>query len=306
MLQCFNREMKKHVPVMLNEVLKELQKIELNQINAIDCTLGQAGHSFEIYKYLKKGVLLSIDLNQSSIEWVADEYGLMQGNQELYSKTDEDKRWFILNCNFESLQAAMNKVQMQRFDFIIADLGFSNFELNQDIGISYSEINQDLNMNYSGTGVFAKEILNNFNDNDFKKLLKDYFDDHGIKEIIRRFKNFRKNSDFKRIGDLKASLGGLPNNFLIKTVQALRSYVNQEEEKLTALCELIKRNLALTGSALIITFNPLEEKIVNKIFEEHQIIEPNIDEIIKNPQSRSAKLHIYKKTANTNKREEER
>lgn len=297
--------MKKHVPVLLNEVINQFKNIESESVNIIDCTLGQAGHSWEIYSNLKKGVLLSIDLNKSSIEWVAKNYELTLSEDQLTKsklraeRVDDEKKWIIIEGDFSNLKEILEKEGLNKVDFILADLGFSNFELNQNIGISFSNSNQDLNMNYSGTGIFAKDILNGFNENELKEVFAKYFDKISLKVSIGRIKSFRGRTKFAKIGDLQKAFGGLPNSYLIKATQALRSFVNQEELKLKSLCESMQDLISDNGLALVITFNPLEEEIVENVFVKHQIVEPNIEEIIKNPQSRSAKLYVYKKTTNT-------
>ena len=69
-----------HTPVLLSEALEGLN------INSsgfyIDGTLGEGGHSFEIYKKLNsKGTLLSIDQDQEAIDFVStstiDDYTTM-------------------------------------------------------------------------------------------------------------------------------------------------------------------------------------------------------------------------------------
>jgi 16S rRNA C1402 N4-methylase RsmH len=49
------------------------------------------------------------------------------------------------------------------------------------------------------------------------------------------------------------------------------------------------------GTGAIITFNSVEESVITYHLSDVTVKEPNITEIIKNPQSRSAKLYIYKK-----------
>ena len=54
-----------HIPVMLNEVIENLN-IKPNGIY-VDCTLGGAGHSSEIVKKLKKGILIGFDKDINAI-----------------------------------------------------------------------------------------------------------------------------------------------------------------------------------------------------------------------------------------------
>lgn len=297
--------MKKHVPVLFAEVIKYFEEINSNKLIAIDCTLGQGGHSKEIFELMKEGVLLSIDLNKNSIEWVANEYNLTIENNK-YQKPGFNKKWILNENNFVDFDLILRENNLQKADFILADLGFSNYELKQNIGISYSESKQDLNMNYSNTNnsITAKDILNKYTRNQLKNIFQNYFDQKSLKVVLNRLIDYRESKEFRITGDLQYALKKLPNNFLIKVTQALRAYINAEEEGLANLCKKIKLFLSDGGIGLVITFNNLEEKIVNSVFGDHQIVEPNINEIIKNPQSRSAKLHIYKNKSITTKEAE--
>lgn len=291
--------MKKHIPVLFNEVIKELKSLNLQEeITAIDCTLGQAGHSNEIFETINSGVLLSIDLNKKTIEWVADHFELekLEAEEIPYQKDKGNKKWIIANSSFSNLREILQKIGKVKIDFLLADLGFSNFELGQNLGISFKEANQELNMNYSGTGLKAKDILNNFDDSGLTEVFRDYFDQNELNQVLNKIKTVRGRKSFEKTFELSNAFKSLPQSFLIRVVQALRSYVNHEEDALRKLCEDAKSLLSDSGKALIITFNPLEEKIVKEIFVEYTVLEPNINEIITNPQSRSAKLYIYKKT----------
>lgn len=291
------KQSNKHIPVLLEEVIREFKQINKNTIVAIDCTLGQGGHSYEIYKLLDRGVLISIDLNKNSIEWTAKFYGLeYQEKDSAFVKYDGVKKWNIINDDFSNLGKILIEKNLETFDFLIADLGFSNFELKENLGISYAESNQELNMNYSSTGIKAKDALNGYDSDALSAIFEKYFQkSHDIDRIINKIKTFRGRKTFEKNSDLNACLSRFPDSFKIKVYQALRSYVNQEESKLSELCKIIISSLSQEGIALIISFNEMEEEIINKTLGKHQIVEPNIKEIIDNPQSRSAKLHIYKK-----------
>ena len=301
--------MKKHIPVLLTEVIAELKSLNLEEeIVAVDCTLGQAGHSWEIYSNIKKGVLLSIDLNKTTIEWVADEYDLDEAKEDFLSfkKVDAQKEWLLARSNFSELKNLIAKVGVEKVDFLLADLGFSNFELDQNLGISFSDSNQDLNMNYSNSGISAKDVLNNFDEKQLVQVFNNYFDANGLQQVLNKIKTARGRKSFEKISDLQNTFKNLPTHFLVKVTQALRSFVNNEEEVLKNLCLEIKSLLSENGKALIITFNPLEEKIVKENFVEFTVLDPNINEIIKNPQSRSAKLYIFKKSKDRNPQQEKR
>lgn len=283
----------KHNPVLLNEVIAIFKQIQNNfdELICIDCTLGQAGHSFEIFKNLKRGVLLSIDLFIDSIEWTAKTYGF-QSNR----KQENGKQWILVNDKFSNLDQILKDESKETFDFLLADLGFSNLELISNLGISYSSQDQILDMRYGNTELKASDILNNFSNEELFSILKKYSDipENLIDAMIKRVLSFRKTGEFKKVYDVNKALGNISSKVLAKLFQVLRIVVNQEDMELQKLTEIIKSRQSENGVSLIITFNNFEEEILQKSFGKHEIVEPNIKEIISNPQSRSAKLHIYK------------
>jgi len=284
----------KHNPVLLGEVIKIFEETQKNfdELICIDCTLGQAGHSFEIYKNLKRGVLLSIDLFIDSIEWTAKTYNF-QPNLKL---EDNNKKWILINESFSKLDEILQNQNKEKFDFLLADLGFSNLELISNLGISYSSRDQVLDMRYGKTDLKASDILNNFSQNELISILMTFSDlpENLIEAVAKRILSFRKNNEFAKVYDIEKALGNISSKVLAKLFQVLRIVVNKEDEELRRLAEIIKTRQSANGVSLIITFNNFEEQILQESFGKHEVVEPNIKEIISNPQSRSAKLHIYK------------
>ena len=56
----------KHIPIMLHEVIEALD-INPNGIY-VDCTIGGAGHSYEIAKRLQNGKLYGFDRDEEAVE----------------------------------------------------------------------------------------------------------------------------------------------------------------------------------------------------------------------------------------------
>lgn len=285
----------KHKPVFLGEVIGLFNQIQNSldrDLVCIDCTLGQAGHSFEIFKKLKKGVLLSIDLSKVSIEWTAKNFGFGEG----YIKNENYKKWILVNDDFSNIRSILDKYNLEKFDFLIADLGFSNLQLKEDLGISYSSLKQGLDMRYGRNGITAREILDKASEQYIIEILVKYTDLNRnlATETAKRILRFRKKTSFARVKDVYSALGSISKQVIVKLFIALRIVVNKEDEKLLMLCESIKEKQSIDGCSLVITFNRFEEIILQKYFGEHKITLPNIKDIISNQQSRSAKLHIFK------------
>ncbi len=281
---------------MLGDVLGEFEKVSdrLSSVVAIDCTLGQAGHSIEIFKELKRGVLLSIDKSKSTIDWVSRYYGFVD-NKLL----EDNKEWEIINADFANLNEILDNRGLQHFDFLLADLGFSNLQLQQNLGISYSNKSQKLDMRYGDEGIDAATFLNTVTEKDLERILVEYTQMRTslVSYVVRAMITFRQKRKFIYVKDLLDAISKFSDKVKIKVFHAIRVHINQEIPKLLKLLEVIKSMQSEHGVSLIISFNSLEEQIISRCLGVHEIREPNITEIISNVQARSAKLHIYKKQA---------
>jgi 16S rRNA (cytosine1402-N4)-methyltransferase len=333
--------MQKHIPVLLKEVLQTVESLDSakESLNIIDCTLGQAGHSFEIFKKFKKGVLISIDLDVNSIDWVisslSGELTITNEqieNRNVYRLQSADSRlqpkvWYILEADFADIDQVGKLFNISKFDLILADLGFSNYQLNQNLGISYDRPGQRLDMRYNAQSSVisdqrkplritegtdrssllaesstAADILNHSDKNELVDILRSLGQIEEPKYVVDEIAAKRNVRPFMYVRDLLSILNKnkFPKNYRTKVFQALRAYVNKEMERLNAFLDIVLQMLAENGELLVISFNSLEENLITTKIPQVQIKEPNITEIISNSQSRSAKLYIYKnKESNT-------
>ncbi len=313
--------MDKHVPVLLEGVLREFESLKNERIAVIDCTLGQAGHSVEIFRKMDQGVLISIDLSLNSIEWVVSDSSFEFQIEDfeldgklVYKLTLVDnvkKTWYIVQADFANIDEVAKLFDIKKFDFILADLGFSNYQLTLNLGISFSRTRQRLDMRYDGKLVKAKdrestpvdksltaaEVLNTFDAFELEKIFFELGQIENAKSLAAEIVNKRKNQKFEKVEDVLGILNKskFPGSYKIKFFQAVRSFVNSENSRLESLIQKIPVFLNAEGKGIIISFNLVEESIITNHLEGFEVKEPNITEIIKNPQSRSAKLYIYKK-----------
>lgn len=319
--------MNKHVPVLLEPVLKEFDaSIEKKDfIVAIDCTLGQAGHSYEIFKKISKGVLISIDLDRETIEWVhnflSETYNLKFSDisdESLfgYKFENENLAWYLVQSDFSDFDSVLSKIGIANANFILADLGFSNYQLQLNRGISFDRPGQRLDMRYESvqnlkltnpnvqqdldvSTLSAAEILNTFNKEQLSRIFIELGQIEFPNKLVGDIIAARKIKTFEYVRDILYILNKpkYPKSIKYKFFQALRSFVNNENERLLKLIETSKQKLSEDGKLLVITFNSIEEGIIKQNATNVQEIEPEITELIKNNQSRSAKLYIYKKAS---------
>lgn len=306
----------KHIPVLLNEVeniLENFQEKLNGELKVLDCTLGEGGHSIAIFRKIKRGVLVSIDIDNNAIESVL--YQLQNDPKLINNATinikktssievlDNEKTWIIKKHDFSAIKDLDKK-----FDIILCDLGFSHLHLRNNLGISFSDSYQKLDMRYNRNAkVTASEIINTYEKSKLNEILAKYGEIKNPDYISNKIIKARSTKKIITVGDLKRVIKERPksNYITARVFYALRVEVNSEFSKLDKMLSDIPNVLNDKGISLIITFNTMEEQIVNRFLKIEQCIEPKINEIIENSQSRSAKLQVfYKKKALRTKREQ--
>lgn len=323
-----NLNITSHKPVLINKVknlfkksislYEEKQELKHEKVSSFvffDGTLGLGGHSFEMVEILieKKinGVLVSTDLDKDSIMRVIDllleRYKaytpqIIHKNKNLNQVEIEikinikgvDIVWLIFESNFANVRSILEELNL-KLDFALLDLGFSNWQLNEDIGLSYSNLSQKLDMRYRKDSTLnAFNIINFFEKNQLIELFRKYGDITEPQLAVTCITRARKNKPLTYVRDLVDALND--SNYLVKRVfYALRVFINEEFESLEKFLSDIEFVLNDNAYLGVITFNSSEEKIVLEKLKKIEIEIPNIDELTKNIQSRSAKLQIYQK-----------
>lgn len=296
-----------HIPVLLDEVIKEVPI--LNQGIYVDGTFGSGGHSRAILSIIsKKSKLFAFDIDADAL---ANEIN--------------DSRFTLINANFKFIRYYLNYFDALPADFILADLGLSSHHLEtDDRGFSFmSNVSLDMRM-HQDQEITAKEILNNYSEEDLINIFKNYgnvsFAVSLVRDIIdkRKIKNIETSSELNELA-LKYIPKGKEFKNLAKIYQALRIAVNNEVENLKMFIEESYQSLSPGGKLCVITFNSLEDQIlkselrkkINNLLDENWLkgdknerwskiykISPTQEEIIANNRSRSAKMYVAIKNNN--------
>lgn len=255
---------------MLDEVIEKLQ-IKENGIY-VDLTLGRAGHSKEILKKLTTGKLICLDKDIEAIN---------QSN-EILKKINSN--YVLIKSDFRFLSDVLKKINIEKVDGIIADLGVSSPQLdNVNRGFSYSQ-NSDLDMRMDiDQSLTAKYILNNYSFETLNKLLIDNadvkFSQRIAKEII---KNRPFNESFELVDLLKNILPAKllkQKNPAKQVFQALRIAVNDELNAINDLLEQIPNLLNKNGKFLAISFHSKEDYLIKKFYQNLTYRNPKLDKL---------------------------
>lgn len=306
----------KHVSVLLNECIDGLN-IKEDGIY-VDCTLGGAGHSSHILKYLSnEGVLIGIDQDTDALKAAKERL-------KDYSNVK------YVHSNFYNIDTILSNLEIEKVDGILMDLGVSSYQLdNAERGFSYMQ-DAPLDMRMNRDNDFsAYTVVNDYSEEELYKIIRDYGEEKFAKRIANFIVNRRQDkpieTTFELVDIIKAAIpararreGPHPAK---RTFQAIRIEVNSELKILNKTIEDGVNRLNPGGRMAIITFHSLEDRIVKLKYRElenpctcpkefpicvcgkkpsvkvlsRKGIAPSKEEIEMNPRSRSAKVRILEK-----------
>ena len=308
-----------HLPVLLNECLEGL-KIRPDG-TYLDCTLGGAGHSSEIFRRLESGLLIGIDRDADAIEAASARMAAMNG----------PARFLAVRGNFHDARQLLADAGVTRVDGILADLGVSSHQLDvRERGFSYhDDAPLDMRMDQSQS-LSAYEIVNTWSEDELNRILRDFGEENWARQIARVICDRRKAAPIERTSQLVAIIdAAIPKKFRAKdgshparrTFQALRIAVNDELTPLQPALNDLAELLNPGGRLCVITFHSLEDSIVKNAFRTladpcicpknmpicvcgrkptvklitHKPITASPGELAQNPRARSASLRIVEK-----------
>ena len=257
----------RHVPVMLEEVLAELDP-QPGEI-VCDCTLGGAGHTVELARRVApEGLSIGIDQDDMALEAAA---------RRLEREAPEADA-IQLKGNFGDLDDLLLRAEVPGVDCFLFDLGVSSPQLDiPERGFSYNEdAPLDMRMNSGNDTITAAEVVNTRNEADLTRILRVYGDERYAsriaREIVRRREERPIETTLQLVDAVKAAIpaaarrhGGHPAR---RTFQALRIEVNQELDVLDRGLRAAIRWANPGGRICVISYHSLEDRIVKHVFTE--------------------------------------
>ncbi len=253
----------KHVSVMLDEVLEGLN-IKPDGVY-VDGTLGGAGHSSEILRRLKTGMLIGIDKDSDAIEASTKRLSAISTN------------FTIVKDDFKNFRNILDRLSVEKVDGILLDLGVSSYQLdNSERGFSYRfDSKLDMRMNRD-QGLSAYEVVNNYSEEKLVKILYDYGEERFARKIVANIIAERKKAPIETTGQLVELIErAYPKKLLYaggsvakQTFQAIRIEVNGELDRLKEVLYDMVDRLNENGRLCVITFHSLEDRIVKNVFKD--------------------------------------
>ena len=294
-----------HVPVLLEESLDFL----LHDLSGtyLDLTFGRGSHSQEILNRISPhGILHAVDRDLEAISY---------GKENI-----TDSRFSISHSNYSEIDSLF---PMQQFDGILLDLGTCSTHLdNPKRGFSFQS-NGPLDMRMDTTNGFsASEWLNSASEKEISDILYQYGEEKASRKIAnaivkhRAIKPIETTKDLTKIIEIVLKRVGKTHP-ATKSFQAIRIHVNNELHHLKIALSKMNEMLKVNGVIVVISFHSLEDRIVKNFFKPEirefpkdipinssiketfkcikKKIKPSIEEIERNPRSRSAVMRVFSK-----------
>ena len=292
-----------HVPVLLQPSLEGLQ-IQPDGIY-VDATFGGGGHAREITRQLDdKGHLFVFDQDTDA---ATNLWG--------------DDRVTLIASNFRHLQRWMKYYNVNgKINGILADLGVSSHQFDDpERGFSYRfDEALDMRMNRSQQ-LTAADVLNTYNADQLQSMFSQYGEVTNAKTLAHHIIKARTLKPITTTGQLvtlaEEVFRGQKMRYLSQLFQALRIEINDEMNALKDLLRDAEQVLMPGGRLVVISYHSLEDRLVKRFFKSGNFegeaetdffgqrktmwkvitknpIEPDVEEQMRNPRSRSAKMRI--------------
>lgn len=246
-----------HLSVLLNETIDGLN-IKPDGIY-VDATAGGGGHSSEILKRLKGGMLYSIDRDPDAIKAVTERFV-----NEPCSR--------IVQGRFGDMKTLLSGLGVDEVDGVLLDIGVSSHQLDTaERGFSFHE-DAPLDMRMSQEGTTAAELVNTLSYAELAHIIGTYGEDKFASSIARSIVKYRE--EVKEIETtlelaeiIKSSVPqrvrreGHPAR---QSFQALRIAVNDEFSELERGLDSAFEMLRSGGRLAVITFHSIEDRITKQ------------------------------------------
>jgi 16S rRNA (cytosine1402-N4)-methyltransferase len=296
-----------HVPVLLREVIEQLGAERGGMF--LDCTFGGGGHTRAILEASPDNWVVALDRDARALErgskWAA-RYG---------------ERLTLIHSPFSQ---AATSVGSAKFDGVLADLGMSTDQLHEGRGFSFQDAALDMRMD-ENSPITARDFLNSASEKELYIALAEGGVGATARQLARILVSERPFSSAQELADLvrSSNLGKDRSTSRVHPAtvvfQALRMKVNREREEIEELMQGVPGLIKGDGARLaVITFHSVEDTLVVREMRRWEAagsypaswrgaraerklgrvsprkpICPTVDEVTRNPASRSARLRVF-------------
>lgn len=308
-----------HIPVLYEELLASVRSgLSGKSDVVVDMTLGLAGHACGLMESMRRGgTFVGFDAD-------ADNLAIAQSNvEERFGKKLPCDARFV-HSNFRDVGQALDSLKLPQISAAFWDLGVSSAHYDlAERGFSF-RFDGPLDMRFDRTrGITAQDVLASYREEELVRIFSEYGEERHSKSLafkICQDRPAKNKSPFSTTAQLATWLDRVSHDPKAKTrvFQALRMEVNQELQAIDKSLRDAFARLKSGGTLSVITFHSVEDRLVKRLFQElteapvdpvtgqdqypapavrlsKKPIEPSLEEVARNPRSRSAKLRAVAK-----------
>lgn len=304
----------KHIPVLKQEILDQAPP---TCETILDCTLGGGGHSLALLHRFPQAKLVAVDRDSLILQRVRGRFSQFVPPPTFY------------HARFSQLPTLLKP--SWKFDYVLADIGVSSFQLDeQERGFSFIQDGPlDMRMDSESSGADAQWWVNEASEKELARIFLQYGEERFAYKIAHRIVKARAEAPFDSTGKLAEFVAAvIPRKFHKKKIhpatlvfQALRIAVNEELEELQKLLDGVMPYVRSGGRLAFVSFHSLEDRIIKRQFRKWESpcecprdlpqcvcgllplgkqivkrpIQASSEEIQANPRSRSAKLRVFER-----------
>lgn len=299
-----------HVPVLVDEVVAALRLVPGETL--VDGTFGAGGYTRALLG-AGAGRVIGFDRDPDAI---ANGPNLVP-----------DAHLTLIEERFSQMDRLLEERGLLPVDGIVLDIGVSSMQLDQaERGFAFGQ-DGPLDMRMSQAGLTAAEFLNEADEAEIARVIKEYGEEPRARSVARAIVAARP---LTRTAELAAVVRkalrhhpGMKSDPATRTFQAIRIHLNAELDELEAGLRAAERALRPGGRLAVVTFHSLEDRIVKRFMKErsgdlpagsrHRPLAaagpaPSFNEVAKplsasdaelarNPRARSARLRSAVRTA---------
>ncbi|MDE0297325.1 MAG: 16S rRNA (cytosine(1402)-N(4))-methyltransferase RsmH [Candidatus Poribacteria bacterium] len=303
-----------HIPVLVREVIRYLTPRDTGVY--VDGTAGLGGHATHILEEsAPSGRLIGIDLD---VDALAISKTILCGFGE---------RCTLIQGNYANLNEQLKTLSVGKLDGVLLDLGVSSLQVDTPSrGFSFSQSGKlDMRMDRNQP-LSAAEVINDYCEHALTDIFLKFGEERWSKKIayrICRARQIKRITTTLQLAEIveealpKSSYRGRIHP-ATRIFQALRIHVNNELTNLETGLDAAVSCLKPGGRICVISFHSLEDRIVKHRFRAlsracicppsipkcvcrhtpslqiltKRPISPTVEEIERNPRSRSAKLRV--------------
>jgi 16S rRNA (cytosine1402-N4)-methyltransferase len=300
----------RHIPVLVDAVVQALAIAQGETL--VDGTFGAGGYTRAMLD-AGAGRVIGFDRDPDAI---------VEG-----AALVPDPRLTLIQERFSQMDRVLAERGIGLVDGIALDIGVSSMQLDRaERGFSFQS-DGPLDMRMSQAGLSAAEFLNEADEAEIARILRDYGEEPRARSIARAIVAARP---IERTGELAAIVRraagfrpGQKSDPATRTFQAIRIHLNAELEELEQGLAAAERALKPGGRLAVVTFHSLEDRIVKRFLRERsgstpsgsrhrpevvaakaptfeavvKPVSPSDSEQARNPRARSARLRSAVRTA---------